>query len=709
MTPKLRPALLAQLCAVSFAALGFAACVSSTAQDGFTGTDAGGAQLGDDTGKTDAAAGKADSGNGSTLNGEGGVSAECKSGADCASQICTSNGTCAAATCNDGAKNGDETDVDCGGGTCPACDTLKGCSANSDCSSDVCKSGVCRTPSPGDSVRNGNETGVDCGGAGNPTCPTGQTCAVRTDCTSDVCSAGVCADGAGCNDGKKDGTETDIDCGGASCPSCATSKACTAGSDCQSDVCNVTCQAASYADGIKNGAETDIDCGGSGSSSTHACAAAATCVTDTDCASDGCDYTKHCAIRRSCVGTSPSGGHYGADTCGSGGAGSTGTQAWESCCTTVPVTVTEGSPSKTQTIAFDKYRVTAGRFRAFLEAVNYDVRDFVQSARTAGQVPTVPNPSSSNVAGQTLLDPAWDTYLPTSLEGDADETPDCDNGGWSTTGYSCTAGSTYSPVYTSVQKQLGDTIFKANSQPVVQGCSYSSPGTHMYYLGIPDDDGTTAQYDQSDYDERPLQCVDYLMAQAFCVWDGGGRLETVDEWAAAWGPGTMPWSSDTADKDGRGTAFSKLIPAAGTSSTYYGCRWPYANDSTIQGSGCPVIPDSTHTIELADYQYNYQYPSPVSDSVDFMTFIAAPGRTLGRSSTGAADIIGGLLEMTSDITGTGRTLSPFPTKNTAAPTVTWAGNGSWEVHNYSEKTAYPGAYGLTDKYGKQGLRCVHTN
>ncbi len=69
----------------------------------------------------------------------------------------------------------------------------------------------------------------------------------------------------------------------------------------------------------------------------------------------------------------------------------TGTQAWESCCTTVPVTVSEGGA--TQTIAFDKYRVTAGRFRAFLEAVSYDVRDFVGTARTNGQIPAVDPPT----------------------------------------------------------------------------------------------------------------------------------------------------------------------------------------------------------------------------------------------------------------------------------------------------------------------------
>ncbi len=149
-----------------------------------------------------------------------------------------------------------------------------------------------------------------------------------------------------------------------------------------------------------------------------------------------------------------------------------------------------------------------------------------------------------------MLDQSWDAYLPTSLAGDANETADCENGDWDTSTDTCKK--TYAPVWTSAANQVGDTIFKDNTQPQLQGCSYSSPGTHTYYLTGTDDDGTKALYSQSDYDERPIQCVDYLMAQAFCVWDGG-RLQTSAEWAAAWGPSSMPWGADTTDKDGRGT------------------------------------------------------------------------------------------------------------------------------------------------------------
>jgi hypothetical protein len=49
-------------------------------------------------------------------------------------------------TCTDGIKDGCETDVDCGGPTCPACPNGGGCAQNSDCQSGDCQSGVCMAP-----------------------------------------------------------------------------------------------------------------------------------------------------------------------------------------------------------------------------------------------------------------------------------------------------------------------------------------------------------------------------------------------------------------------------------------------------------------------------------------------------------------------------------------------------------------------------------
>ncbi len=45
--------------------------------------------------------------------------------------------------CVDGEKNGDETDVDCGG-TCTACAGSKACLSNTDCASESCMRSKCQ-------------------------------------------------------------------------------------------------------------------------------------------------------------------------------------------------------------------------------------------------------------------------------------------------------------------------------------------------------------------------------------------------------------------------------------------------------------------------------------------------------------------------------------------------------------------------------------
>jgi hypothetical protein len=49
-----------------------------------------------------------------------------------------------APTCADGIKNQDESDLDCGGETCPKCADTKACNVAADCVSDVCMSNICQ-------------------------------------------------------------------------------------------------------------------------------------------------------------------------------------------------------------------------------------------------------------------------------------------------------------------------------------------------------------------------------------------------------------------------------------------------------------------------------------------------------------------------------------------------------------------------------------
>ncbi len=73
--------------------------------------------------------------------------------------------------CHDRVRDGDETDVDCGG-SCPlACAGGLACRAPADCQSRTCNGGGCAAPSCTDGVCDGFETGIDCGGICGIACP----------------------------------------------------------------------------------------------------------------------------------------------------------------------------------------------------------------------------------------------------------------------------------------------------------------------------------------------------------------------------------------------------------------------------------------------------------------------------------------------------------------------------------------------------------
>ncbi|HTV18764.1 MAG TPA: hypothetical protein VMG12_08840 [Polyangiaceae bacterium] len=69
------------------------------------------------------------------------------------------------ASCEDGVRSGDESDIDCGGAACAACVAGASCARHTDCQSGECRAGLCVASSCEDGIRNGDETDVDCGGA----------------------------------------------------------------------------------------------------------------------------------------------------------------------------------------------------------------------------------------------------------------------------------------------------------------------------------------------------------------------------------------------------------------------------------------------------------------------------------------------------------------------------------------------------------------
>jgi hypothetical protein len=139
------------------------------------------------------AAGTACSTSGGKVCSAAGKCVECVQGSDCASMVCkASTNTCTTAACNDMVKNGAETDVDCGGGTCPACGFNKGCLVSTDCVGQSCVNAKCAATCT-DGEKDGAETDIDCGGTCSG-CVTGKTCTTNGDCLSGKCTGGVCVD-----------------------------------------------------------------------------------------------------------------------------------------------------------------------------------------------------------------------------------------------------------------------------------------------------------------------------------------------------------------------------------------------------------------------------------------------------------------------------------------------------------------------------------
>ena len=486
------------------------------------------------------------------------------------------------------------------------------CAVGNDCKSGVCNAAKCTAPA----------TDV------------GHGCAGPNDCESKVCTAGACQ-AASTTDGVKNGDETDIDCGGAtaSTPRCADTKACGASTDCTSGVCDPAtkkCAKPTATDGVKNADESDVDCGGTLTGAPK-CAVAKACTKHEDCASDGCDDTKRCANGRSC--TQENGGR----TCGTGEVGAAGA-VHESCCGALTI---PGRATK-----LDKYKITAGRMRAFVERTNGDALGWYQS-----------NKASLSPAQVGQIEP-YKSYLSSDL-----------------------ASFPYGANY-----QLGGTIYLPQRPSQSQGCfvgSAANPayGSHTYWNGTLENEDRG--FDQKFLDRLPLNCVTYPMLAAFCAWDGG-RLETNDEHAAAYGGSTYPWGN---------------TPAAGGYATVGGVFQLYG-PATAPTGACPSCDPNR-----VNWNISYQFPEGgnAAKPWDYAYFMSAPGRfPMGAGSAGHQDIAGLQMEITASFT-TNDTTTDFNGQSVTQPKVKWSKNGSWEGH----AVGYAGfEFAIMTKYGKTGGRCA---
>lgn len=169
---------------------------------------------------------------------------DCNEAADCGGHAACSSHVCQPPSCSDTATNGEETDVDCGGPSCPPCVVGRTCLEGRDCDSarcdgvtHLCLAGTCM-----DLLKNGDERAVDCGGTCatqfQQGCANETSCLVAGDCTSGLCINGTCSPPS-CSDQMLNGGETGVDCGGPCAPAqrCATGLLCQVDGDCQSNLC----------------------------------------------------------------------------------------------------------------------------------------------------------------------------------------------------------------------------------------------------------------------------------------------------------------------------------------------------------------------------------------------------------------------------------------------------------------------------------------
>lgn len=281
-------------------------------------------------------------------------------------------------------------------------------------------------------------------------------------------------------DGGSGGPSTPAHCGDPGAPKCNDGEACRTDADCTSVTCTgALCVAPSPTDGKKNADETDVDCGGA---VAPKCGVGKGCGADSDCTTEACPSSKKCMSSRSCRR------HFGGETCGAGEVDTPGA-AHEDCCLSI-------QPG-TKDYRVDKYLVTAGRMRAFVEevALEFGGQPNVK-AWVAAHPDRVPNWNDD-----------WNDSLPSS-SGDIVRligTGQNPGAGW-------------------------------GSQGQANGCYVQSGGAPTFWHSK---DALLAQsgdmersFSQDQLDVKVLNCTPAALFAAFCAYDGG-RLATSAEWKYA--------------------------------------------------------------------------------------------------------------------------------------------------------------------------------
>ena len=291
----------------------------------------------------------------------------------------------------------------------------------------------------------------------------------------------------------------------------------------------------------------------------------------------------------------------GYDTCG--------VDHKQSCCSVASVPDARPSGYPVAGFDLDVYEVTSGRFESFVAATGGNLRDAAAQGKWPG------------------WKPEWTEQLPAS-RADVDDQ----------LGPSCKARSALD--------EYGALTWPADR--IVQSVN-----------GYMVDDNERAADIRADatpdrLHQKPINCVTYYVAAAFCAWDGG-RLPTNTEWGYVAQGGAekraYPWGADVTAAN----AVTDLKPPP--------------------DSGFFTFPDGFSYNDLGMNAYH----------------IAPPGsKPAGRGKWGHEDLGGNLLEWTADVVGTSGLVR----------------GGSWEGHSMSNAVAFAN-YPLDRSYGSLGIRCAY--
>ena len=380
---------------------------------------------------------------------------------------------------------------------------------------------------------------------------------------------------------------------------------CRSAAECESGVCkDSACVAPSPTDGVKNGDETDVDCGGT---VAPKCATGKTCKAHGDCENDACP-SGTCAASRSCRQ------HFGGDTCGVREIDDPA-RAHEDCC----VSIQPGN----KPYRLDKYLVTAGRMRAFIDSVTAsnngvpDIKGYTAAHRPSrwnnGWENTLPTAFFTGTASYTVSNPTVDLLYPGQDRYDANGRT-IDN--WvvnsgtftvATSIFDSLNASHFFPEYFAPSPPWDSNDYGAthNFNCTNEAGSY---GYSTYWFDKAQiaqyGGGVGKQFSKDDMDEKALNCTPFALFAAFCAWDGGQLMtaEVFDHVAGG------PWPSNAGGIPGPMPPTPPRLTGANTT-----CGAPANTLNTF--------PDGTQSCPNV-----YFYPDDQGNNYDGSSRVAPPGR-----------------------------------------------------------------------------------